>query len=217
VAEVYELNAQKRLISGKKVSNLRNQDLIPAVMYGGGRPESTLLQVPARALKDTLTKAGGTHIINLNIDGQVFTVLAREVQRDIIRRHIVHVDFFEVNKDTRVTAEVPLHYVGEAPAVTTAKGVLSIAMNLLTIEALATQIPEAINVDLSSLKKVNDHILIQDLKLPDGVVIKNVDPEETVARINGLSTGTDEDETSESVSAEPEVIKKGKIEDEDAE
>ena len=99
MAETYTLDAQPRAVTGKKVSQVRQQGLVPAVIYGSGRP-SIHVQIPQRALQLTLLKAGGTHLIEINVDGKAQTVIAREVQRHVLRGDILHVDFLaiDVNK-----------------------------------------------------------------------------------------------------------------------
>jgi large subunit ribosomal protein L25 len=211
VAETYQLEAHKREKLGKN-GGLRRDGLVPAAVYGA-KTEPLFLQIPYRALQVTLAKAGGTHIINLNVSGQSHTVLAREVQRDAVRREILHVDFFEVDKTTRISTEVPLHVIGTAPAETTKKGVLSIAMQSININALATQLPEFIEVNISGLKEVGDSVLVKDLKLPSGVVIEGLEADETVARINTFAVETEE--VTDETAAEPEVIKKGKADEEE--
>jgi large subunit ribosomal protein L25 len=206
VAETYQLEAHKREKLGKN-GGLRRDGLVPAAVYGA-KTEPLFLQIPYRALQVTLAKAGGTHIINLNVSGQNHTVLAREVQRDAVRREILHVD-----KTTRISTEVPLHVVGTAPAETAKKGVLSIAMQSININALATQLPEFIEVNISGLKEVGDSVLIKDLKLPSGVVIEGLEADETVARINTFAVETEE--VTDETAAEPEVIKKGKTDEEE--
>ena len=85
MAKTYELEAQPRTIIGKKVNRLRREGLVPISVYGK-KIDSINLQVPYRPLQVTLSHAGGTHLINLNVEGKMTTVLAREVQRDPVRQ-----------------------------------------------------------------------------------------------------------------------------------
>jgi large subunit ribosomal protein L25 len=211
VAQSYELEAQKRELFGRKVGRLRREGIVPISVYGA-RTEHLDLQVPYRALQVTLAKAGGTHLINLSVDGKVHTVLARQVQRDPVRREILHVDFFEVDQNTRVTTEVPVHLIGESSIVNQRLGNLVTALTTLSIESLATKLIDSVEVDISALKQVGDTITVSDLKLGSDYKIEN-GPEEVIVRIAAVGTETEET-TDESTSAEPEVIKKGKADEE---
>ncbi len=112
MADVFSLEAQARTVIGKQVKALRRQDLIPAVIYGAGS-QPIHVSCPRRPLEITLQKAGGTHLINVLVDGSTYTALAREVQRDKVRRTILHVDFLRVDLSKKLRTEVPVVFVGE--------------------------------------------------------------------------------------------------------
>jgi large subunit ribosomal protein L25 len=213
VAETYTLDAQPRAVVGKKVSQLRNAGVVPAVIYGP-RQSPINVQIPYRALEIALMKAGGTHLIEMTVDGSKHTVLAREVQRDVLRGSILHVDFFAVSADTRITADVPVHFVGESPAVTARKGMLLTSANTLTIEVLPKDLISQIDVDISGLAELGDSIHVRDLTLNPDIQLK-ADPDDMLARIVALPTETEEVTAEAPTSAEPEVIQKGKQEEED--
>jgi large subunit ribosomal protein L25 len=216
VAKTYELEAQPRTIIGKQVNRLRREGLVPISVYGK-KIDSVNLQVPYRPLQVTLSHAGGTHLINLNVNGKMTTVVAREVQRDPVRRTITYVDFVAIDKDTRLSAEVPIHFIGESPAVDAFNGVVLTGATSITVNSLATQIPEFIEIDLSTLVKIGDSISVGDLTLPEGAISES-SPEEMIVRIAAPVVEVEEEGTEEPTSAEPEVIKKGKEdEEEDAE
>src|SRR5438105_5015984 len=112
MADIYSLEAQARTVIGKQVKALRRQDLVPAVIYGEGMTP-VHVSCPRRALEITLQKAGGTHLINVSIDGDTHSALAREVQRDKIKRSILHVDFLRVDLTKKLRTEIPVVFVGE--------------------------------------------------------------------------------------------------------
>jgi large subunit ribosomal protein L25 len=120
VAE-FELEAQPRTLTGRKVSQLRNQGLVPATIYGP-ETEPVSVQIPYRPLQVMLMKAGGTNLIDVKVNGNTLTVLAREVQRHVLKGTILHVDFFAVDPKAKVAANVPVHLVGQSPAVVTRVG-----------------------------------------------------------------------------------------------
>jgi large subunit ribosomal protein L25 len=215
VADTYTLEAQPRAITGKKVSQLRTQGLVPAVIYGT-KVQPVHVQIPYRALEIILARAGGTHLIDIQVDGGTHSVLARDVQRDVIRRDILHVDFLEVDVNQTVRTIVPVHFVGESPAVQTRIGVLSHGANTFEVEALPRNLIDAIEVDVSGLKAIGDTIHVSDLNLPDTVTI-HADPEDLVVRVNPVPQVVEEVETAEeeTTSAEPEVIRRERAEDDE--
>ncbi|HEX2623550.1 MAG TPA: 50S ribosomal protein L25 [Phototrophicaceae bacterium] len=210
----FSIEAQPRSITGKKVSQVRNQGLVPGTIYGP-KSQPVSIQVPYRPLEIALTKAGGTNLIDLVVEGKTRTVLAREVQRDPIKRTIRHIDFYEVDLLSKIRTSVPLHFVGESPVVAQKRGVLITGPAAITIEVLPTKLLHVIEVDLSSLKNLGDSVTVADLKLGDDIHIVD-DPEEMLAKVIQTSAArSEEDEAAELGSAEPEVITKGKGEEED--
>jgi large subunit ribosomal protein L25 len=212
MAETYVLNAQTRTVTGKKVGALRRAGLIPAIVYGPNTPPIPV-QVDERETIILLFKAGGTHVIDLNIDGRVQKVLAREVQRHVVRGSLVHIDFLAVDSSTRIRMEVPVHFVGEAPAERARLGVLLNGVGMIEIEALPGDLVENIEVDLSSLKELNDAIFVRDLKVNPAIHVLS-DPDGMIVRV-ALQEVQDEGTDAPVGSAEPEVIEKGKKDDED--
>lgn len=212
------LEVQKRTVTGKQVGQLRAQGIVPLNVYG---PKTTPvnLQVAYRPLEIALMQAGGTSLIELVVEGKSTTVLAREVQRDKIKRTITHVDFFAVDLEAVVTADIPVQFVGVSPAVDARLGILVTGTNTITIETLPRNLMQFIEVDLSILKDAGSSITAGDLKLGEGIRILN-NPEEMIASIaqTGAARAEAEEELdAEAVSAEPEVIRKGKDEDADDE
>ena len=214
MAETYNLEAQSRTVVGKKVSKLRVQGLVPVIVYGA-RVEPISLQVPYRPLEVTLRDAGGTHLINVNFDGKTQSVIAREVQRDILRGTIMHVDFLAVDASTRITAEVQIHLIGESLALNTRIGQLLQQTQTLSIEAVPADLIDVVEVDISGLSAIGDAIHVRDLKINPNIIVNN-DPDDLIVRINPLREVTEESiAAEEGASAEPEVIAKGKIEEEE--
>jgi large subunit ribosomal protein L25 len=212
----YVIEAQPRAVIGKKVGQLRTQGIVPIVVYGP-RIEPVNLQVPYRALEIALMKAGGTNLIDITADGATHTVLAREVQRDVLRGKILHVDFFAVDMSAKIRIDVFIHLTGESPAIAASKGILVQGATNLTIETLPSNLLQQISVDISGLNEIGDAIHARDLNLGDDIIIIN-DPEELIVRISQTSAArSEEEEEAEAASAaaaEPEVIGRGKKEEE---
>ena len=213
MAENYTLEAAPRTITGKKVSQLRNEGLVPAVIYGA-KTDPIQVQIPYRALEIVLRKAGGTHLINMEIGRKKQTVIAREVQRHVLRGTIQHVDFLAVDASTLLRTEVPIHFVNDAPAIQRGLGVLLNGISTLEVEALPADLIDHVDVDLSSLENVNDALFVRDLSLGDKITIVTGE-DEMIVRVTTQQV-EEEAPASEVSSTEPEVIKKGK-EDEDEE
>jgi large subunit ribosomal protein L25 len=217
VAENYVLEAQPRTVTGKKVGRLRRSGLVPVVVYGP-KTEAVSLQVEYRPLQIALMKAGGTNLIEIRYEGGSHVVLAREVQRDILRSDILHVDFFAVDLKAKISIDVPIHFVGESPAVQARKGILITGPTMLTIETLPSHLMSQIEVDLSNLNEIGDAVHVRDLKLDADITIIN-DPDEMIARISQTSAARSEEdeaaELEEAAAGEVEIIKKGKADEEE--
>jgi large subunit ribosomal protein L25 len=217
--EQIELNVQPRIVIGKQVKALRRAGDVPAVLYSR-HGDPVVLQVNNRELLRVLTRAGGSRLIKLNIAGakDAPMALAREVQREPIKGTILHVDFFGVSMTELIKVEIPIRYEGVSPAVTRNEGVLIHNLDSIQIECLPGDLIDSVSIDLTRLDKVGDVIHVSDLKVPETVKLM-LEPEVTVARVSHLAGEEVEVAvaTTEAVAAEPEVIKKGKIEEEEEE
>jgi ribosomal protein bL25 (Ctc-form) len=115
--EGHEIEASKREATGKKVRFLRRQGLIPANIYGRGI-DSTALQVDTKSLKQILAHAGKTDLISLKVDDSKnpVKVLLLDVQRNPLNDELLHVEFYQVKMTEKIKVDVPLEFIGEAPA-----------------------------------------------------------------------------------------------------
>lgn len=213
-----ELTAQKRTVTGSKVSGLRTEGVLPAVLYGKGQ-EAINLQLPMKDFEKTIKKAGESTLVYLSVDGQVFPTIIHDVSRDAITDAYLHADFYKVNLSEKIKTMVPVVFEGESPAVKDLTGIFVRNVNELEVEALPQNLPHEITVDISGLANVDDQILIKDIKLGEGVIAMAA-PEEIVATIQRAKTV----EELEAELAEPttdvsavEEIEKEKKEEEPAE
>lgn len=206
-----ELKAQKRNILGKKVKRLRREGIVPAVLYGR-EIESVPLQIEERELGRVLAQAGEHRLIALQIDRSPTPqmVLTRDVQWDAITGRPIHVDFYAVVMTEKITTEVPLVFVGEAPAASLAGAILFEGLDEVEIECLPSDLIEAIEVDLSELKEIDQAIYVRDLRVPPAIKILT-DPEEVVAKVVWAAP-EEVEEVVPAAPAEVEVITKGKKE-----
>ncbi len=220
MAEIITLEATRRQVTGKAVRRLRAKGHIPAVLYGPSVSEPVPLQVEERALRIALTKAGGSNIIELHVNGEKYQVLVREAQRDVIKGNLLHVDFYAMAMDKPVRTEVPIHLVGEAPPVETSQSTMLFETSSVEVECLPRDLPDVIALDMSDVTDPEAVIYARDLKLPEGVTLIS-DPDEVIVRLERLyaeAEGEEEEEVAEAREAdEVEVIRKRKAEEESEE
>lgn len=212
--EALELKAESRQTKGRAVKHLRQQGLVPVILYGKD-VESTPLQVEERALEKVLDVAGTHQLIALQVNNQrPQLTLARDIQRDVIRRNYLHVDFYAVKMDQKVVAQVPIHLIGESPAVEEQGGVLTQGLDEIEIECLPADLISSIEVSVETLKELNDTIIVADLVVPDNITILS-EPESMVAKVEPPRLIEEDEEEGVSTSAEPEVLTGSKREDDE--
>ncbi|HEX9530834.1 MAG TPA: 50S ribosomal protein L25, partial [Acidimicrobiales bacterium] len=157
---------------------LRHHGKVPAVLYGHGM-EPQPLAVDGRSLRAALTtQAGLNALLSLQVDGASHLAMARDIQRDPVRRTVSHVDFQVVRRDEVMAADVPIVLVGEATEVAIGDGLVDQQMHTLSIRATPDAIPNVIEVDVSGLA-IGETIRVGDLELPARVTTE-ADPEQAV-------------------------------------
>jgi large subunit ribosomal protein L25 len=162
--------ATKRTIKGKATSKLRKAGLLPAVLYGH-KVETQDLELSEREFAKIFKLAGESTLVNLTVDGQSRPVLIHEVQNHYLTDKPIHVDFYAVNMDEKLKAHVPVHFLGEAPAVKSLGGVLVKNLSEIEVECLPADLPHAIEVDISILDNFEKAVYVRDLKVSDKVQI----------------------------------------------
>jgi large subunit ribosomal protein L25 len=213
MADKIEIAAEVRTAVGTGVNALRRSGKVPAVVYGHNI-KAISIQVDAREVGNTLRKIGRNTLITLNVDGSPKMVLTREIQRDPIRRHIKHIDFYEVNMTEKITASIRVLTVGEPADVKSGAGVLLQERDTLEIEALPSDLIDSVTLDISNMK-IDDVILVKDIVVPAGVRFLE-EPDEDVVRLTRFVEAKVEEVTG-AEPAEVEVIEKGKKDEEEAE
>lgn len=164
------LAAQKRTVFGRKVSRLRKQSLIPAIVYGHD-VKSLAVSIGLDELTKTFHEAGETGLVELKLENEVRPVLIKNIQLHPVTGMFLHVDFYQVNLKEKVKARVPVFLIGIAPAVSQKLGVLLELSDEIEVEALPTDLPEKIEVDIAQLAQVNDTITVAQINSPSGVTI----------------------------------------------
>lgn len=183
--ETITLAAKKRE-AGKGLRALRLGGMVPGVVYGHGL-ENRNISVPYNEFVKAYRAAGESALIDLDVDGALVKALVKDVQVEPISGRFAHVDFYEVNLTEKLTTEIPLNYVGEAPAVKELGGTLVKNLESVEVECLPTDLVHAIDVDVSGLKAFEEKIRVKDLKVPPGIEIKE-NPEEAVAFVEAPMT-----------------------------
>ena len=183
MAEKIELAVSRREAMGKAAKHLRKAGIIPANIFGHHEP-SLAIQFDADAFEHLRRSRGARGIISLHIagDSQPHTALIRHVERDAISGKILHVDFFRISMSERITVKAPLHLTGEAPAVKLENGVLLHLLDTLEIECRASDIPESLSVDVSSMTAIDDILYAKDVPLPENLTLITA-PDEPVAKV----------------------------------
>jgi large subunit ribosomal protein L25 len=176
--EKYVIEAKKREVIGKKVKALRREGLLPAVIYGSGF-EPQPITLDTKTVVQTLKVIGANTLVTIKIGKKEHLALVRDIQREVIKADLLHIDFQAVSLEESITSTVPIVVEGEAPAVKTYDAVLSTAMDELQIEAKAKDLPDSIIVDVSTLEEIGDNILVKDLVIPGDVTVLD-DPDELV-------------------------------------
>jgi large subunit ribosomal protein L25 len=205
------LKGQPRQITGKQVKQLRRQGLLPAVIYGEG--PSIPIVLDWRDASRTLSNITASQLISIAVDGKTYNVLVRERQRHPITGFLLHVDFQAVAANKKLRALVPVVVEGESVAVKELGGVLTLSHEQLEVECFPRDLPERIVVDISQLTEIGSSILVRDIVVPSQVELL-ADPDNIVVVI---SAPTIEEVVEEEVEAEPEVIERGKKEEEEEE
>lgn len=177
-----ELNVAPREVLGKKVKALRRQGLTPANIYGQ-RVDSQAVQVPTDKLMHVLKTAGRNEIVYLRLDGdEPRPTFVRDIQKNPVTDIILHVDFNQISLKEKVKADVPIHLVGLSPAVDTFGGILMHGLDHVSVEALPTEVPSFLELDVSSLVEINQALHVSDLELPEDVTLLT-DAEQVVAKV----------------------------------
>lgn len=193
------LKAEERKILGKKIKTLRREGILPGNVYGKGL-SSIALQVQLADFEKVHKEVGDTGLIELELNGKTHPVLVKNLQMNYHSHTPLHADFYQVNMKERVKAMVPLVITGEAKAVTDKVGLLLQTLSEVEIEALPDHLAENIEVNVEHLAAIDDHILVEALKAPEGVTILSA-PDQTVVKIAELVVAEPEP-TEEEVAAE---------------
>lgn len=178
------LNAKERTILGKKVKSLRKDGLLPGHVFGKGI-ETEHISLDTRTFLKTFAEAGETGLIDLKIgDEKIRPVLVRDVSHDPVSGLPMHVDFYQVNLTQKVKVSIPLVLVGEEPeSVKSGEVIVLQTLNEVEVEVLPTDLVEKIEVNIGTLKAVDDAITLAQLEFDREKLTILADQEEIVVKL----------------------------------
>lgn len=189
------LKLDMRTVQGKKVKKIREDGLIPGVVYGPG-VEPMNVQAPYNIVEKVVRGAGKHSPVHLTIDSKKKIAMIKDVDFDPVKSRIRHVSFHAVRQNEPVTAEVPIHLTGEGESEAEKAGLIVLqSLDKIEIKALPLDLPEALEVSILNLKEHGDHVTVGDIKLPENIelverVLGSDEDEEEAPRITDLVVAT---------------------------
>lgn len=175
-----QLKAELRDQANGKSRAVRDSGFIPAVIYGSGAINKSI-KVKKHDFAKAFQIAGEFNLLDLSIGGdQEVKVIVKDVQRDGLTDNIIHIDFYQVDMTKKISAEIPLRFVGEAKAVKDLGGTLVKNMDLVKVNCLPGDLVSQIEVDISKLENFDQFIRLHDLILPKGVELASATNEAVV-------------------------------------
>ncbi|MCR4283821.1 MAG: 50S ribosomal protein L25 [Parcubacteria group bacterium] len=207
------LNAEKRDVLRKRLKESRLGGKLPAVVYGP-KTKPVSIFVSSVDFKKVFNEAGESTVVDLKLDNKPLSVLIHEVSIDPVSREPLHVDFYAALMNKPVEASIFLEFVGISPAVKGLGGMLVKVMHEIEVEALPANLPHSLEVDISVLVNLGDHIIASQIPMPSGVKLITKGDESIVL----VEAPREEKvEEVEKTIADIEVEKKGKKEEVEAE
>jgi large subunit ribosomal protein L25 len=212
------IEVNRREETGKSANRrLRREEMIPAVVYGGGK-DPVSIQVPRKMLID-LFKSGGSEnrifLLKLGDSGQSRHAMIKDMQVHPITRKVEHVDFMRIDMSKRIRVRVHVTLEGVAYGVRTEAGILDFVTREIELECLPTAIPQEIRVDVTDVR-VGQHLEAKDLQLPEGVKLLEDADRVILSVAHAKVEEAPAAGAAAEGAAEPEVIAKGKKDEEKA-
>lgn len=208
------IKAVRRDVIGKQVKALRREGKLPAVLYGRHITPTPIL-MELRESSRILAQSSSSSLITIDLGDEKHVALVREKQRNFLTGGLLHVDFQAVSMLEKLRTNVSINFEGESPAVKTFNAIVMTELSEVEVECLPNDLPSQFSVDISGLTEIGSAIYVKDLDVPDAVEILE-DPDAIVVVIT--APAYEEEVVAEAetpLAAEPEVIEKGKKEEEE--
>ncbi len=207
---MFQLKAEKRERVGTQLAALREEGKIPAEIYGEGIDENIHLFINEKEFLGVFKEAGESSIVEVEFEGKKIPVIIHDLQKDQLGDRFLHIDLYAVDMNKEITAEIPLHFIGESPLARTGSAVLVKSLNEIEVETLPSHLPQHVDIDVSVLVELNDTIHVKDLSLPKEVKVLT-DPETVIVSATEIQeeepeeVETPEEEGAKEESSEKEV------------
>lgn len=198
MSQSYELKATTRDQVGTGAARaMRRNGWVPAVIYGEKQPP-VAISIPYKESFSRLHEGGFlTTVATVDVDGEKVRVIPRDYQLDPVRDFLMHVDFLRIGKDTRLTLEIPCHFINEEESPGLKRGgVLNVVRYTIEVECPADAIPDAFICDLTGME-INDSLHISAIELPENVEPTIKDRDFTIVTIAAPAGLTEEEEAEE--------------------
>lgn len=202
------LKATERRVVGKGVKKLRKSGELPVSVFGKDI-KSKALTVNAIEFMKVYTKAGETGLVELKYDGGAHHTLISNVQIHPVTRQILHVEFHGVKLTEKIKAKVPVELIGDSPAVQNNIGLLLQTLKEVEVEALPTDLPEKIEVDVTKLTEIDQQVTVGELKVPAGVEVLTPGEEIVVKVAPAVSQETQKELAAEEAAKAAAVAESG--------
>jgi large subunit ribosomal protein L25 len=179
--EKHEIKAENRTALGRKVKQIRKQGFIPATVYGKGL-ESKSVQFLAVELGKLFKEVGESTLVNLILENENLPILFRNPQYHVIEGNLIHIDCYKVNLKEKISAMVPIEFIGESQAVKDGNTLVTVT-DEVEIEALPADLPEKIEIDLSALETLESVITVADINIDLSKLEIKTDKEQLIAKV----------------------------------
>jgi large subunit ribosomal protein L25 len=164
----------------KKPDALRESGVLPAVFYGP-KEETTPVELNAKDFEKVWKETGGSAIVVLKGVGDDKEALIHEVDVHPVHGNPQHADLYVIERGKKISVEIPLEFVGEAPAERAGHTIVKV-MHEVEIEVRPAELPQNFEIDISKMREIGDHISVKDIKLPESGEFVT-DPEETIVSV----------------------------------
>ncbi len=163
------LKLDERTVIGKKAARLRQEGLVPSVVYGG-KSDPVATQSPLVETTKVANVAGKHTPVHLTIDGKKKLAIIKSIDFDPVKHSVRHIAFHTIKQNEKIATEVPVVLVGEGESVAEKAGLVVLqAIEKLEVRALPANLPEALEISIKDLATTEDKLTVGDLKLPEGV------------------------------------------------
>lgn len=181
------LNVKPREVVGKKVKRLRKQAQVPVAMYGPKFAAGNFV-ANAKELKEVFAEAGYSNFVTVSVEGaDQERTLVKEIQQHPVTDEILHASLYVIDKQTDITASVPVVIVGKAPIEDTGEGFVVPSLDSIAVRCLPDKLMSEIQVDVSKLANIGDAITVGDIQLPEGVALdSSMDATTAVVFVSGI-------------------------------